>query len=186
MSAPAVALTIAQAQRDMRDGYAGGAAGMLASALAWVAAATVALQGTPRQSMFTLFFAGMLIHPVGVLLAKLLRRRASHAKGNPMARLAMESTILMIACIPLAFGAAQAKPAWFFQAMLMIIGGRYLIFATIYGMRVYWLCSAALGAAGYLLFSMDAPLAYGACAGAAIEIVFAVILYAMVRKDVQS
>jgi hypothetical protein len=176
-------MTMADAQRDMRYGYAGGAAGMIASAIAWSAAGIVALNGTPNQAIATLFFGGMMIHPVGVLFAKLLRRPGAHAKGNPLAALAMESTIMMIMCFPLAYGASLVRAEWFFPAMLMIIGGRYLIFASTFGMKIFWACGAALGMSGYLLYKFGMPMAAGAFIGAAIEAVFAVLSYAIVRNE---
>lgn len=176
-------MTIADAQRDMRYGYAGGAAGMFASAMAWCVAGLVALNGTPKQAVVALFIGGMLIHPVGVLLTKLLRRPGAHAKGNPLATLAMESTIMMIMCFPLAYGASLVRPEWFFPAMMMIIGGRFLLFATMYGMKTYWICGATLGIASWLLFKSGAPLPVGAFTGMSIEASFSVVIYGLVRKD---
>lgn len=183
MKMESLPLTINDAQRDMRYGYAGGAPGMFASAMAWCAAGTMALHGTPNQAIATLFVGGMMIHPVGVLLTKLLRRPGAHAKGNPCATLAMESTILMIMSFPLAYGASLANTAWFFPAMMMIIGGRFLLFSTMYGMKIYWAVGAALGIGAWLLFKTGAPFAAGAFTGCAIEGTFALVIYAMVRKD---
>lgn len=183
MKMESLPLTIADAQYDMRYSYAGGAPGMLASAMAWCTAGVVALNGTPNQAIATLFVGGMMIHPVGVLLTKLLRRPGAHTKGNPCGVLAMESTILMIMCFPLAYGASLAHTAWFFPAMMMIIGGRFLLFATMYGMKVYWVVGATLGIAGYLLHKAGAPFAMGAFTGCTIEGTFALVIYSMCRKD---
>jgi hypothetical protein len=40
--------------------------------------------------------------------------------------------------------------------MMMIIAGRYLTFASIYGMRIYWGLGALLGISAYVLFSLGA------------------------------
>jgi len=176
-------MTIAEAQRDMRFGYLGGAPGMFASALAWLVAAFVALYGSPKQAVVTLFIGGMLIHPVGVLLTKILRRPGAHTKGNPLGALALESTFWMIMCLPLAYGASLLRSEWFFPAMLLVIGGRYLTFQTMYGMRAYWACGAALALAGFLLAKNGAPMALGAFAGAGIEFVFSAFIFNAVRAD---
>jgi hypothetical protein len=178
-----IPLTIADAQRDMRFGYLGGAPGMLVSALVWLAAGVVALYGAPMQPVVALFVGGMLIHPIGVLLTKALRRPGAHTKGNPLGALALESTIQMLMCLPLVYGAYLLKPEWIFPAMLLVIGGRYLTFQSMYGMRVYWACGAALGVAGYLLTKNGAPMAVAAFTGSAIEFAFAAFIYNMVRKD---
>ena len=60
------------AQIDMRRGYLSGAGGILASSLVWAAAAGTAIFASAAQSVWVLFIGGMLIHPVGILLCKLL------------------------------------------------------------------------------------------------------------------
>ena len=71
---------------------------------------------------------------------------------------------------------------WFFPAMLLLIGGRYLTFTTIYGMRQYWACGAALALVGFLMVLSRAPFPVGAFAGALIEYVFAAVVFAAVQN----
>lgn len=176
-------MTIAEAQHDMRFGYFGGAPGMFASALAWLVAGFVALNGTPKQAVMTLFVGGMLIHPVGVLLTKMLGRPGAHRKGNPLGSLALEGTFWMLLCLALAYGVSLLRAEWFFPAMLLVIGGRYLTFQTMFGMRVYWACGAALALAGVLLAKNGAPMAIGAFTGAGIEFAFSAFIYFVARRD---
>ncbi|MEH6434674.1 DUF7010 family protein [Massilia sp. DD77] len=174
--------TFADAQRDMRHAYAGGAPGMLVSSLVWMGAGLVAMTGTAQNAVLALFVGGMLIHPLGMLLARLLGRPGNHAKGNPLGSLALESTVWMLLGFALAYSLSQWRSELFFPAMLLTIGGRYLSFATVYGMRIYWACGAALAAAGFLLAGKGAPMANSAFAGAAIELVFAVAIFARERS----
>jgi hypothetical protein len=180
-----LSLTMNDAQRDMRYGYCGGAPGMLASALAWLAAGYFALHGTAQQAVLALFVGGMLIHPVGIVFAKILRRPGAHTKGNLLGQLALEGTVWMIFGLALAYGIFLWRAELFFPAMLLVIGGRYLTFATLYGMRIYWACGATLALTGFLIAKSGATMATGAFSGAAIEIAFAVVIYAMVRKDIK-
>jgi hypothetical protein len=170
-----------EAQRDMRHGYYGGAPGVLASSIAWCAAAIVAIVLSPKHAVLALFIGGVLIHPVGILIAKALGRPGSHTPGNPLGALALESTVLMLLCLPLAYTIAVYRPGWFFPAMLLIIGGRYLIFRTVYGWRVYWLLGTALAAAGFGLVASGAAPVVGAFAGAAIEVMFAISIFVAER-----
>ncbi len=170
-------MTLAQAQRDMRSAYAGGAPGVLASATMWFAAGCVALYSAPQKTVLALFFGGMMIHPLAVVIAKGLGRRGAHAKGNPLGALALEGTVWMLLGMVLAYGVSLWRIELFFPAMLLTIGGRYLTFATLYGMRLYWACGVVLAAAGYLLAASAASLAMGAFAGAAIELVFAILIF---------
>lgn len=172
-------VTIADAQLDMRSAYYGGAPGILISGLVWLAAGTSALYLSADRAIWTLLIGAMFIHPLAVVLNKMLGRSGKHNPANPLAGLAMASTFWMILCIPLAFAISTVRIDLFFPAMLLIIGGRYLTFATLYGTRVYWVCGAALALAAYPLAKLGASPAAGAFAGGAIEVAFAVAVFIM-------
>lgn len=72
---------------------------------------------------------------------------------------------------------------WFFPAVLLVIGGRYLTFQTLYGLRAYWACGAALCAAGLALGIVGAPVAVGAFAGGAVELVTAAVPLGRARRQ---
>lgn len=167
-------VTVLQAQSDMRRGYYSGAAGILASALAWTVSAATAVLESPEKAIWVLLVGGALIHPVGLLICRLLGAPGSHAKGNPLGLLAGASTFWLIFSLPLAYGLGLQKPAWFFAAMLLVIGGRYLVFGTLFGMRLYWALGLALAAAGFALAWVGAAAVVIVAAGAAIEAVFGV------------
>ncbi|WP_332701616.1 DUF7010 family protein [Devosia sp.] len=168
-------MTITGAQHDMRHGYFSGAPGILASALAWSVATGFAAFSSPQQAIWALLIGGALIHPVGVLLCRLFGAPATHTKGNPLGQLAGASTFWLIFSLPLAYVLGLQHPAWFFVAMLLVIGGRYLVFATLYGMRLYWALGLALAGAGFALAALSASALVVVATGAAIELVFAVV-----------
>ena len=68
-----------------------------------------------------------------------------------------------------------------YPAMLLVIGGRYLTFSTLYGLRIYWACGGVLALAAFLLVFAKAPVQAGAFAGAAVEFAFAVAIALAVR-----
>jgi hypothetical protein len=175
-------MTLAEAQADMRDAYYGGVPGVIASAAAWLGAGVVAATRSPASAVWALFFGGMLIHPAAVLLAKALGRRGGHAPGNPLAALALEGTVFFLLGVAVALAVSLDRVEWFFPAMLLLIGGRYLTFATLYGTRVFWGGGAALAAAGFLVFALRAPAWAGAFAGAAAEFALAGVLLAAARR----
>jgi hypothetical protein len=170
--------SIEHAQQDMRDAYASGATGVLASSIAWYVSAGVALTMTPQKAVIALFIGGMFIFPLSVVISKLVKRSGAHAKDNPLAGLAMENTVWMIAMLPIAYLASLLRIEYFFPAMMLIIGGRYLTFKTLYGLRVYWVCGFALIGAGFALGMMRVSPVIGAFTGATIELVIAVYLFA--------
>ena len=177
---------LSQAQADMRFAYFSGASGMFASSIAWLCAAIATIQASPKQAVWVLFIGGMMIHPVGVLISKLLGRPGNHSKGNPLGSLAWASTLWLIFSLPLAYAVSLLRIEWFFPAMLLVIGGRYLVFSSLFGMRIYWGCGLVLAGAGYFLWQANASPTLSAFAGAAIEVAFATAVFFLNRREVRS
>ena len=179
-------MTVSEAQADMRRGYCSGGAGILASALAWSIAAAVSIFSSAEQAVWALLIGGMLIHPTAVLICKVLGASGTHTKGNPFGSLAGSSTVWMILCIPLAYFLGLNQVDWFFPAMLLIIGGRYLVFATLYGMNLYWALGFALAGAGIGLGYFAAPAQLSTSIGAAVEALFAAVALVQNRRSVRT
>lgn len=167
-------LTFSQAQADMRIGYFCGAPGILVSGVVWLVAAAVAVQFSHKAAVLALLAGGAIIHPLAVVLAKLLGRTGTHTAGNPLSKLAAEGTFWLLAGIAVAYGMHVLRLEWFFPAMLLLIGGRYLTFQTLYGLRGYWVLGSVLCIAGiaFALARVSVPVA--AFAGGLIEVCFAV------------
>lgn len=178
-------MLISEAQADMRQGYYSGAAGIFASALAWSVAAGVAVADSADTAVVALLLGGMLIHPASVLICKVLGARGAHTAGNPLGQLAGASTFWLIFCLPLAYGLSRQHTSWFFVAMLLIIGGRYLVFATLYGMRLYWGLGLGLALTAVALAYLSAAASIVVSAGAAIETVFAIICFVQHRQSLR-
>jgi hypothetical protein len=177
-------LTVAAAQQDMRTSYLDGAPGLFVSGTVWTVAGLVCLWRSPEDAVWALFAGGVLIHPLSSLLTRLLGRSARHAAGNPLGMLAFATTIWMILMLALAYGIALWRIELFFPAMLCVIGGRYLTFATVFGTKLFWVCGAVLALAGWQLAARHAAPAVGAFTGGAIEIVFGIIVLARARRAV--
>src|SRR4051794_24145551 len=96
-------MQIQVAQEDLRLSYFGGAPGMLVSAVVWLASGLASLYSSNQRAVLILFVGGMLIHPVSTVVTRALGRSARHAAGNPLGRLAQETTAWLILCLPLAF-----------------------------------------------------------------------------------
>jgi len=118
------------AQEDMRKAYFGGGPGAWASGIVWLSAGIMALISSQQTSVLVFFFG----------------------KGNPLAKLALESTFLIFIGLFIAYATLQTHPRWFYAIMVMIIGGRYLVFTSIYGMRIYWIFGAILVMVGVIGF----------------------------------
>ncbi len=180
-------MTFKDAQQDMNDSYLGGSTGVFVSGLIWTISGFVPLYATNTGSMLTLFFGGMLIHPLSMLLSKSLNCSGQHQKDNPLAKLALETTILLFFGLFIAFTVARLNPEWFYPIMLLTIGARYLMFQTLYGMKAYWVLGASLMGMGMvgILYGATLPLStfvIGAFAGGFTELVFAVLIFKLARR----
>jgi hypothetical protein len=175
--------TLVQFQTDMRRGYANGSLGIIVSGLMWLISAIVAYHYSASQAVWTLLFGGMLIHPLSILLYKAIGLSGNHTKGNPLGNLGMEGTIFMIMCLPIAFGLSLQHTQWFFQGMLLIIGGRYLTFSTIYGIKLYWILGAFLGIAACILFKSNVQSVGTLLTGALIEMLFGLFMFLSFRRN---
>src|SRR5690606_40877650 len=116
------------AQQDMRAGYGYGSTGVLSSGIVWLCSALTVMIYDVNTGIWTLIIGGMMIFPLSMLIGKLAGIPGKHDTSNPLGKSAMEGTVWMIMCIPMAYGLSMVRPEWFFQGMLLIIGGRYLTF----------------------------------------------------------
>jgi len=171
-----------EAQKDMRNAYFGGGPGAFASGIVWLTAGIVALMSTQQTSVLVFFFGGMLIHPLGILFSKALKRSGKHTKENPLSNLALESTFLLFIGLFIAFMTLKTQPNWFFSIMVLIIGGRYLLFSSMYGMRMYWIFGSTLILSGVTGFMFNAPFHLIALIGGSIEILFSFIIIYLEKK----
>lgn len=175
--------SIKQAQEDMRDAYFNGATGVVVSGAVWLTAAALCATFSNRVGVYALLAGGAFIFPLSVLLSKLLGRRGFHASGNPLGTLASESTFWLITGVAVAFGVYLLRVEWFFPAMLLAIGARYLTFQTVYGLRVYWYLGAALCSLAFAAVTLQLSPSSAALAGGLLEISFAIALFRQRRSE---
>lgn len=174
--------TLAHYQEDMRRGYLWGATGIMTSGIVWLIAGLVAYFKDPRIAVWTLFIGAGFIVPVSNLLDRALGAPGKHSQGNKLAALALEGTVFMLMCLPLAYALSIYRIDWFFPAVLMIIGGRYLTFGTLYGTPIYWVLGGILGLAAIAAYKLALPPHSSAILGGTIELLFGGILLAAKRR----
>lgn len=163
-------------QEDMRSAFLGGGSGVLVSGMIWLMAGISAMHFTKETSLLVLFFGGMLIHPVGVLIDKLLKRSGQAQKGNPLTKLAFENTVFLFVGLFIAYLVYQLQIDWVFSIMLLIIGARYLTFQSVYGMKIYWALGFALIGAGVICLISNQPLFVAGLAGGVIELIVGIVI----------
>jgi hypothetical protein len=167
---------IEEAQAEMRHAYVGGGLGAIVSGLVWVVAAVVQ-QNQPIGTTFAvLFVGGMLIFPLSMLIERLLFARKQPSPTNSLGRIALESTIMMIAMLLLAWLLVPVRPDWVLPIAAIAIGTHYLPFRSAYGDVLYWVLGGLITLVGVLAIYRMMPPAIVAPAVAAIEIILGAIL----------
>lgn len=157
-------MEVEQAQAEVRRIYRGGFTGPLVSSIVWFAAAAVYQWGSPGVAMLVLFLGGVLIFPLSTLVLRTMGGPASLPKGHPSISLATQSGLVVALGMLVAIVLGSYEPALFFPAALILVGAHYLVFVSLYGMRLYAVLAWALVVVGALaLFWL--PSLGGATAG---------------------
>lgn len=169
--------SIKAAQAEMRRDYRNGATGVLVSGIVWMITAIIIYNSSAKQAIWALLVGGAFIHPISTIINKMTGVKESINKDNKLVNLALEGTIFMLMTIPIAYGLSLVRVEWFFQGMLLIIGGRYLTFHTVYGNKLYWLLGGLLGASAYYLYTSNTQSLVTTLTGGLIEVIFSVVLF---------
>lgn len=148
--------TIADAQRDVRRVYVGGFFGQLVSGVVWLVASAAATWISGGAGMAALWFGGMVIFPVTTLAIRATGRPASLGRGHPFAALASQIAFTVPIGLLVALALGAGRPELFFPAAMVIVGGHYLPFVFLYGMRLFAALAATLVLGGVTL-AMWAP-----------------------------
>ena len=141
-------MTIEEAQRDVRQQFAGGFYGQLVSGILWALSAAFATWGSRRSAIAALIIGGFFIFPLTVFGLRLSGRRGAVSPGNPMNQLAMQVAFVLPLCLPLVGAAALHRVNWFYPAFMIALGAHYLPFCFLYGMRMFGVLAALLVGAG--------------------------------------
>lgn len=170
-------MQISTAQAELRRAYTDGGPGVIVSGLIWLAAAIVERQTSVGAAFAVLFFGGMLIFPLALLINRGILKRPRESKANPFGKLLLESTIAMIGGLIAAWLFLPYKPDWVIPLAAIAVGTHYFVFRTAYGIGTFWALGAVITALGALAVFTDilAPDSV-AVAVAAIEILFGLVL----------
>lgn len=179
-------LTLKEAQKDMRKAYHNGAPGVLISGLVWLVASLFYMLDGVQTGIGALFLGGIFIYPISVFLSKILGSKGYHQKSNPLSKLAIESTFIMLIGFFGAFSVSLKLPEWFFPLMLLSIGARYFVFSTLYGLRVYWVFGGVLCVGGMICLAQRLPGLWAAFYGGGIEVTFAILIWILAKNDRRS
>jgi hypothetical protein len=170
-------MTFSEAQADLRHAYSNGAIGIAVSGMVWLISGLVALFVDATTGMITLFFGGMAIYPVSLIIEK-ARGRGKASAGNGLEMLGLLTVPIMLSGLFAGYLVSGDHPSWFFSIALMAIGCRYLTFHTLYGLTHYIALGLLLIAFGFsTILWLPIAAAYVAIGGGVIELLAAPLIY---------
>jgi hypothetical protein len=114
----------------------------------WLAAAIVLARAGTAAAFATLFFGGMLISPLTSIVVERGFGRPAPSRENSLAMLGLETAIAMVGCLLAAYLLMGSSPEWVFPVAAIAVGTRYVSFATLFGMRIFWLLGGLITAIG--------------------------------------
>lgn len=177
-------MNVAEAQREVRTVYLGGAVGQLVSGVLWLTAAAVATAVAPRTGFLVLALGGTMIFPITQAVLRAMGRPATLSDANPLRHLAMQIAFTVPLVLPLAAAAAMHRLAWFFPACMIIVGAHYLPFVFLYGMRMFAVLAGILVSAGLAIgLWVPGPVALGGWVGGGVLVVFAGVLWRIASRE---
>ena len=170
-------MRISEAHADLRRAYLDAGPGTIISGLVWAVAAPVQARSGVGPGFVALFFGGMLIFPLSLLVNRALFKRAAESPDNPFGKLVLESTIAMIAAFLPAWLFLEHAPALVMPLAALAVGAHYFAFKTAYGLAIFWALGAVLMAMSVAAIYRVLPFPEAFVpAVAAVEIVFGLFL----------
>lgn len=178
-------MSIADAQREVRTVFRGGAMGQFVSGFLWLGSAALATYSTPRHAILLLILGGFFIFPLTTLGLRLLGGAWRLGTGNPLNGLGMQVAFMLPLCLPVVGAAAMYRLEWFYPAFMVVLGAHYLPFIFLYGMPMFGALGAVLVGGGVILAHVgDLAFATPAWITGVILLAFAVFGAVSVRRKV--
>ena len=144
-------MRVDQAQQELRRVYSGGLVGQSVTGVLWLVSSALSVWQSPRAGMLCLVLGGFGIYPMTTLVLRLLGRPAALSRDNPFRHLAIQVAFVLPASMLLMVPVVLYRVAWFYPALMVLVGAHYLPFATLYGMRSFLALAVLLVVSGVIV-----------------------------------
>lgn len=144
-------MEVQAAQKEIREVLLGGAVGQLVSGLIWLLSALLGTWVSTRYAILSLAVVGAFIFPITQLVIRLMGRRATISKDNPLSSLAMQVAFIVPLNLPVIAAATLYRENWFYPAFMVVLGTHYMPFVFLYGMRLFWALAGLLIGGGVVI-----------------------------------
>lgn len=150
-------MNLKTAQAEARFTYSRGGFGAIVSGIIWLIVAIIASKQGINTAFIVLFFGGMFIFPLSVLLLKLFYKRSMLPKGHPSGQIVGETVFPMIGFLFVAWLFIPYKPEWVLSIAAIGVGTHYFGFRSAYGDFSYWVLGGIVTAVGFVSIVFKQP-----------------------------
>ncbi len=172
--------------KEIRKTYYGAAPHTLCVGLLWITSGIVSKFASINFTVLFFFFACAVNFPLGELLRKAMKMENFLSKENNLPKLFTYLSLTIPLSMPIVYMACKYNINWFFPSFAVLIGAHYLPFVWAYKMPTFGILAGliiAIGIICVLKYSDSFPIA--AYMTGSTMILFAVIHYSLVRKEVK-
>jgi hypothetical protein len=167
-------MDIGDAQREVRNRFAGGFYGQLVSGVLWLVSASLATWSTPRAAITTLVVGGFFIFPATELLIRVAGGRSPLSAQNSLRHLGMQVAFVLPFSMPLLLPVGLYRLNWFYPALMVLLGAHYIPFVFLYGMRMFAVLAALVVGGGAVIATYwSSSFSIGAWYTGAVLVLFA-------------
>jgi ribosomal protein S6 len=139
------------AQAQMRVIYRSGSVGAAVAGVVWLASALTTVFAGVGWGIVVMVGVGFAIYPLTQAALRMLGGPASVPRDNPLRELAVEVPLVGPLMIPLVGAATLYRAEWFYPAFMLAMGGHYLPFSFLYGMRAFVVLGAVMSIGGLVI-----------------------------------
>ncbi|WP_017664413.1 DUF7010 family protein [Porphyrobacter sp. AAP82] len=141
-------MALSEAQADLRLAHVNGGAGVIASGLAWTAAAFAFLAAGPEAGFAVLFVCGLAIAPAAQALSKFVFKAPPSGPGKRLEWIAVATVPVLLAGFYFGWRGMAGAPFAAIPMVAIAVGARYLVFPVMYGGAVFPCLGAVFIAGG--------------------------------------
>jgi len=177
-------MEISEAQREVRQVYAGGFPGLLISSLVWFASSVLGSWVSWRAAMWTLVIGGPSIFLGLEILLRVIGHRPGLRQDNPLNPLVLQLVFLLPILLPLVIAAFLHRADWLYPAFMIALGAHFLPFMFLFGLWQFGALGIVFaGSAIALGMSGNEHFAIAGWYGALVQLLFALMLLNAVRHE---
>lgn len=177
-------MEISEAQREVRQVYAGGFPGLLLSSVVWFISSMYGSWVSWQAAMWALVIGGLFIFFALEILLRVIGHPPAITRANPLNSLMLQLVILLPLMLPLVVIAFLYRADCLYPAFMIALGAHFLPFMFLFGMWQFGALDILFALSAMVFGMTDADhFVVAGWFGAVVQLLFAMTLPAAVRDE---